>query len=211
MSLYPLLKRRLENGQLAGREVLLDEYLKHQADALNAQPENDAATIKIASEIANLGRLEVFDVLTSDSVYARIFRVAESLALSEYVEARRRGRSELLTLIDTLQMPIREQLRRRLTDSGKLSGNEDLLKAYFESAVALRNLHPELEEEIAHDLFGIIQSKAFEKLTRSNPYVDILFIAGELELPPAHRDETATWDSLAVRVRALPDKAKEGN
>jgi len=77
------------------------------------------------------------------------------------------------------------------------------LNRYLAAVVRRQAAHPERSESIAYDLAGLLSLPILVGLPDDHPYVEILTMAGQLELPPAHRDPDASWDRLAALVAKL--------
>lgn len=99
-----------------------------------------------------------------------------------------------------------EDLDYRLNASQSLDHNRAALRAYLLERIAEYEREPARGEEIAYEMAGLLGTSAVMHLAASDPYLGVLLLAGELELPPAHRSETVTWELLASEIRALPKR-----
>ena len=48
------------------------------------------------------------------------------------------------------------------------------------------------------------RARAIKNLPETNPYVEIIMLAGELELPPAQRDTSSTWEKFETLLATIP-------
>jgi hypothetical protein len=78
-----------------------------------------------------------------------------------------------------------------------------VLAAYLREQINRRNTSPERSQEIAYEITGLLSTDFALSLDESDPYFEILTMAGQLELPAQYQG-MATWKRLAELVQALP-------
>jgi hypothetical protein len=71
---------------------------------------------------------------------------------------------------------------------------EELQKLYMGTQTA---------EETAYNIAGALCYPVVKQLDDSHPASEILYLAGQLELPPQHQDTNASWDRLIELVDRL--------
>jgi hypothetical protein len=96
-----------------------------------------------------------------------------------------------------------EKLYDALFASQSLEGHEAHLGRFLIEQLARYEREPERGEEIAYYMAGLMSTPAVMNLHRDDPYLEVLQLAGELELPPGQR-AGATWEEFASLVNALP-------
>jgi hypothetical protein len=79
------------------------------------------------------------------------------------------------------------------------------LRKYLLEQLVECEREPSKGEEIAYGITGLLGAKSVMRLAEDDPYREILQLAGDLELPPSHRDSNSTWERFAALVRALPE------
>jgi hypothetical protein len=77
-----------------------------------------------------------------------------------------------------------------------------VLAAYLREQLDLRNEHHDQSHEIAYHIAGLLSTTFAQSLHDDDPYLAILLIAGQLELPDRHHG-TATWAQLEELIKAL--------
>ena len=87
-------------------------------------------------------------------------------------------------------------------NSPKVKNGRTTLKTYLQEAVAYQQQHPDEAHETAYRLAGLMATDFVTKLSEDDPYVEILALAGEFELPERHHSG-AGWEKLRKRVNAL--------
>lgn len=213
MSWKNTLQDRLwRTGRLAGNEGIFKLYIKEQLKRRNKQLEEHPAKTsdrnraeeRIAQEIAMFIDSAAFRGFPANNPYMEIMLVAQELGHPSDNRAEGANWERLTALVNELPVTTSERLAARLGEIEQLEGNEELLKTYLEDEIGRRSLYPDLERDIAYDIAGIMASPAFQDVAPDNPYMEILLIAGELELPPQHRDNSSTWGRLIALVRDLP-------
>ena len=78
-----------------------------------------------------------------------------------------------------------------------------LLKRYMLDQVREYGRHPEQRRNIAYGMAGMLAIDKIRHLPNDDPYVEVLDMAGRLELPERHHGY-ATWEELIERIKALP-------
>ena len=96
------------------------------------------------------------------------------------------------------------ELFQLLDSSSSLDGNRGLLRLYFLEQLEAHKQHPAKGEEIAYGIAGLLGAQSVVHLPESDPYLEIIHLAGDLELPAVHRESDSTWEKFAVLVSALP-------
>lgn len=81
-----------------------------------------------------------------------------------------------------------------------------LLAHLQEQRVRLRAADAEQRREIAYRLAGLLSHEVVRSLPEDDPLVSVLAMAGQLELPPAHRDRSASWERLDQLIDDLPTR-----
>ncbi len=96
-----------------------------------------------------------------------------------------------------------EKIYDALFASQSLEGHEAHLRGYLIEQLARYEREPDRGDEIAYTIAGLMSTPAVMNLHKDDPYLEILQLAGELELPPGQR-AGATWEEFASLVHALP-------
>lgn len=65
--------------------------------------------------------------------------------------------------------------------------------------------HPERSVAIAYQIAGLMNAESVRTLDNDDPYRQVFDIAGELELPVAHRNKDASWERLRQLVAGLTE------
>jgi len=99
----------------------------------------------------------------------------------------------------------RSDIYARLDASDTLTGLESDLAMHLRRQLAAAQQHPEQRETIAYGLAGLMSARSLVHRPENDPFVQALSLAGELELPPAHRSPHATWDRMAELIARLPE------
>lgn len=99
---------------------------------------------------------------------------------------------------------ISNDLFQLLDSSSSLDGNRGFLRLYFLEQLERYRQQSAKGEEIAYGIAGLLGSRSIMDLPESDPYLEIIRLAGDLELPAAHRESDSTWEKFAVLVGALP-------
>lgn len=103
-------------------------------------------------------------------------------------------------------MKTTQELFQILDQSETLDGHRSDLREYLVAQLEAYEREPEKGEQLAYDVAGLMSASAVANLPESDPFGNVLALAGDLELPPAHRDPSSTWEKFAALVRSLPDK-----
>jgi hypothetical protein len=90
-----------------------------------------------------------------------------------------------------------------LNELGTLEAQKPLLKEYLQAQLKQYQSAPSQGEEIAYDIAGLMALDTVVAAAEDDSYVEALNMAGELELPPPHRSEDATWEALAKIINSL--------
>ncbi|MCA9301281.1 hypothetical protein H6801_00640 [Candidatus Nomurabacteria bacterium] len=91
----------------------------------------------------------------------------------------------------------------------KITNLEDyklLLGKFLYGQLDAWKLNPHNGREIAYEIAGMLSTGLALGLPDDDPYMEVLLMAGELELPDEHKGE-ATWEELAGRIEALQSKS----
>lgn len=78
------------------------------------------------------------------------------------------------------------------------------LAFYLREQLDRYNSTPSDGRAIAYEIAGLLSTELAQSLDSGDPYLEILLLAGRLELPIEHQG-SATWEQLAERIRALPN------
>ena len=97
------------------------------------------------------------------------------------------------------------ELYQMLDDDGSLDRSRRALRAFLLEQLAEYEREPTNGPEIAYSIAGLLGARSIMRLSEDNPYREVLQLAGDLELPPAHRDRQSTWERFAGLVRRLPE------
>lgn len=81
------------------------------------------------------------------------------------------------------------------------------LLAYLVEQIASQAARPANSEEIAYSIAGLLSSRFVASLPDDDPYVKVLSIAAQLELPKSHRG-SATWEQFKAEVDDLANKER---
>lgn len=92
--------------------------------------------------------------------------------------------------LDDESLPIEERKR--------------ILRNFLKHQVALRRRHPERSRQLAYEIAGLLATATGTRLASDDPLMEVLLLAGELELPESVRDEMASWERLESLARRLP-------
>ena len=95
------------------------------------------------------------------------------------------------------------ELIEQLNGADSLKGLEDLLNRYLLQMMDEAEQRPERRQQIAYEIAGLMGTRAVVATHEPNPYLSIMLLAGQLELPAHHRSPTASWKGLAALVRSL--------
>jgi hypothetical protein len=87
-------------------------------------------------------------------------------------------------------------------DTLNVSDAKRLLLEHLIERVEYQSTHETESRDIAYALAGLMATTFIASLPKDDPYVEILSLAGELELPERHRSD-ATWEELRNRVNML--------
>src|SRR5438067_1417010 len=98
-----------------------------------------------------------------------------------------------------------DALYKALESSDTLGGNRGALRVYLHMQLARYEQEPEKGGEIAYRIAGLLGTRSIMRLAQHDPYRKILQLAGDLELPAAHRDSSSTWTRFAAQVRNLSE------
>lgn len=91
-----------------------------------------------------------------------------------------------------------------LDDSESLVGREPDLKRFLSSQVARFHAREAESNIIAYEVAGLMSTRALAGVPDENPYMRVLLMAGELELPEPHRASGVTWEAFVKLVDGLP-------
>ncbi|MEV5413518.1 hypothetical protein AB0K60_32385 [Thermopolyspora sp. NPDC052614] len=97
-----------------------------------------------------------------------------------------------------------ENIFERLDEREPLANRKQLLHEYLMEQLKAQEQHPEQGEQIAYEIAGLLATNLAATLADDDPYMEVLYLAGELELPEQHRDSSASWEALRELVRNLP-------
>jgi hypothetical protein len=98
----------------------------------------------------------------------------------------------------------KDELYEALNRSKTFAGNEQLLKEHLISQLERYDRADEDPKNIAYELAGLMSAESVFRLPSDSPFMKILEMAGELELPYPHRSANASWETLRTLVRQLP-------
>jgi hypothetical protein len=91
-----------------------------------------------------------------------------------------------------------------LCESDLLAEQRRLLRDYLLKQFAEYRHHPDRGPDLAYEIAGLMATRAISNLPANDAHQGIFHLAGELELPPAHRETEATWDRLGRLIDDLP-------
>jgi hypothetical protein len=77
------------------------------------------------------------------------------------------------------------------------------LRDYLNNQIKEYLERPEDSERIAYEIAGLLATKTVSTLPKDDPYLQILELAGELELPEDHRQPDSTWPALIEKIERL--------
>jgi hypothetical protein len=97
-----------------------------------------------------------------------------------------------------------EELYKLLDSTDDLKDHERALRTFLCRQLERYEEAPEVGDTLAYEVAGLMSARSVVGLPDDNPYMEIMLLAGELELPAAHHSPTTTWDRFAMLVRALP-------
>jgi hypothetical protein len=69
----------------------------------------------------------------------------------------------------------------------------------------LVNANPDVANQTAYELAGLLALDAVRQMRDNDPYLRVLELAAQLELPKRHQEAGASWWRLEQLVRDLPD------
>ncbi len=98
----------------------------------------------------------------------------------------------------------RDRIYDILNQSTDFKGRESLLKEYLVSQVERYDRADEDPKEIAYEITGLMGTRALIGLPRENPFMEVLEMAGQLELPYPHRSPEDNWEAFKALVSQLP-------
>jgi hypothetical protein len=78
-----------------------------------------------------------------------------------------------------------------------------VLAVYLREQLIRRRSSPEESQEIAYEIAGLLSTELASSLDENDPYLEILLMAGQLELPVSQHDGV-NWKQLTERIQALP-------
>jgi len=105
-----------------------------------------------------------------------------------------------------MAMKTTQELFEILTNSENLDGCRAVLREYLLGQVQAFEADKSKGEMLAYDIAGLMSAQAVSNLPQGDPYGEVLSLAGDLELPLAHRDSSSTWDEFITLVNELPDQ-----
>lgn len=77
------------------------------------------------------------------------------------------------------------------------------LSGYLRHQLAAYEASPASGDKLAYDIAGLLSLAQMRDLGTDDPLYIVLEMAGQLELPEAHRSRDASWDQMRALVRAL--------
>jgi len=86
-----------------------------------------------------------------------------------------------------------DQLYTYLNEDMQITRKKGLFREYVETCIEKYNTDPEHGPAIAYDIAGLLSTKFATELPDDDPYVEIMNIAGRLELPESHRLQHDNW------------------
>lgn len=91
-------------------------------------------------------------------------------------------------------------------DSEKAATSEKcaLLVTYLHEKLERYLADPARGEWVAYEVAGLFSTAFARELEEGDVIEEILYTAGQLELPEAHRDPGASWEKMAQLVNFLP-------
>jgi len=96
-----------------------------------------------------------------------------------------------------------DELYRYLNSSDKIENKKKELKAYFLAQIESFLAHPGDGQKIANEIAGLLSTKTALSMKDEDPYLEIMDVAGQLELPIAQRQGGSNWQSLIEKVHEL--------
>ena len=101
-------------------------------------------------------------------------------------------------------MKTANQLFESLNEDTNFNANRLALRAFLDQQLHAYLQDPKKGETLAYDIAGLMSARAIKNLPETNPYVEIIMLAGELELPPAQRDTSSTWEKFETLLATIP-------
>ena len=97
-----------------------------------------------------------------------------------------------------------DEIYEVLNGVSNISGHEAELKLYLRSQLKRYDDCEVDPQYIAYEIAGLMSARAFVGVASDNPYMKVLEIAGQLELPEPHQSPQAGWDNLRQLIETLP-------
>lgn len=99
-------------------------------------------------------------------------------------------------------MPIENIFDQLNSPDDDLKERKHILLKHLQEQLNYRQQHPDESEQVAYDIAGLLSTDFAQSLPEGDPYLEILTLAGELELPEQHRS-SASWEYLSESVKRL--------
>jgi hypothetical protein len=96
-----------------------------------------------------------------------------------------------------------DDIYKRLNALRTLEEQKPLLREHFSALLQQHKSGDLSEHDLAYSLAGLMQLKTADG-KRDDPYVRVMELGGQLELPQAQRQKGATWEELETAVLNLP-------
>ncbi|MEU6351054.1 hypothetical protein ABZ896_17225 [Streptomyces sp. NPDC047072] len=96
-----------------------------------------------------------------------------------------------------------DRLYAELRTLRTLERQKPFLKRFFVRQVERRAARAESETRLAFEIAGLASLSTLQTAVDADPYLRIVELAGQVDLPPAYRTPEANWDELTSLIRAL--------
>lgn len=101
-------------------------------------------------------------------------------------------------------MTSQEQIFAKLNDSSEpLASRKQLLLEHVRQQLKECDEQPKLRRDAAYKIAGLMATATAQSLDDDDPYMQILLMAGQLELPKEQRSDNASWEELEQQVDSL--------
>ncbi|HEY7348136.1 MAG TPA: hypothetical protein VH599_07420 [Ktedonobacterales bacterium] len=80
------------------------------------------------------------------------------------------------------------------------------LRLFLDRQVSRWQKYPGEADFLAYDIAGLLATNFVRQLPKDDPYLAVLFLAGDLELPEDHRLVGSSWPALVQLIAALPNE-----
>lgn len=90
-------------------------------------------------------------------------------------------------------------LHNAMFDEPDFESHKVAVRKYLEEQLELVESNKRNPQEAAYEIAGLMSTNAVASLADENPYLKVMLMAGDLELPSVHRSDDSTW----VAMRAL--------